>query len=233
MLTKEQIDTNKNEFIELLKQIKRPGCDIDALINKLEKSDFFIAPASTQYHCGYAGGLCYHSLNVYKQLCKLVDMEYPRFIPDENGELFEIEDYFCPISTDSILITALLHDISKMNYYEISQRNVKDEKGNWVQVPFVKTREAKDRFVYSTHGVNSEYMIGRFIPLSIEESAAITNHMGGKEAGAPVMDSTVTEVFNRYPLAILLHTADMLATFIDESLEPKLPPAKKENNNEE
>ena len=33
----------------------------------LEKSDFFVAPASTKYHGNYAGGLCEHSLNVYRR----------------------------------------------------------------------------------------------------------------------------------------------------------------------
>lgn len=221
MLTEQEIQQNKNIFIDLLKGIKRNDCDIDGLIRKLESSDFFAAPCSTAYHCAYKGGLCEHSLHVYEQLKKLVEMEYPNYSYDDNGEMYEIEDYVCPISQDSILITSLLHDISKMNFYETTTRNVKDESGNWKQVPFIKTRDAKDRFIYSTHGVNSEYMVGRFIPLTLEESVAIIQHMGGKEAGAPVMDSTVTEAFNRFPLAILLHTADMLATFIDESLEGK------------
>lgn len=218
-LTDEQISQNREKFISLLKEIKREYADIDALITKLDRSDFFTAPCSTAYHCAFKGGLCLHSLHVYEQLKKLVEMEYPNYSYDDNGEMYEIDDYVCPISQDSILITSLLHDISKMNFYETSMRNVKDENGNWKQVPFIKTRDAKDRFLYSTHGVNSEYMIGRFIPLTFEESVAIIQHMGGKEAGAPVMDSTVTEVFNRFPLAILLHTADMLATFLDEALE--------------
>ena len=59
----------KNEFIEIYKsKIKREGADklLDYLISK---SDFFTAPASTQYHLCREGGLCEHSLNVYKCLC--------------------------------------------------------------------------------------------------------------------------------------------------------------------
>ena len=219
MLTDEQIKINKDEFISLIRQIKRENADIDKLVKYLEESDFFIAPASTQYHSAYKGGLCQHSLNVYNQLKKLIEAEYPKFKKDEEGdELVEIEGYKEPYSKDTLIIVSLLHDISKTNFYEVSNRNVKDEKGNWIQVPFIKTRDAKNRFIYASHGVNSEYMVGRFIPLRLEESVAIIHHMGGKEAGAPVMDSTITEVFNTYPLAILLHTADMLATFLDEAL---------------
>lgn len=218
MLSKEQIEINKGKFIKLLRSIQRENSAIEELIDKLENSDFFTAPASTQYHSSFEGGLCQHSLNVFDQLVKLVDAEYPATVVDAGSEKITLENKSCPISMDSILIVSLLHDISKMNFYETSYRNAKDEAGNWVKVPFIKTREAKDRFLYSTHGVNSEYMVGRFIPLSLEESVAIINHMGGKEAGAPQFDGNLTEIFNRYPLALLLHCADMIATFKDESL---------------
>ena len=202
MLTSEQIKNNKERFIEILQTINRPGSDIKALINKLECSDFFVAPASTQYHCGYQGGLCEHSLNVYDQLVMLVK--------NNNVE---------NITMESIAIVALLHDFSKMNFYEIAERNVKDENGNWTKVPYIKVRDAKDRFVYSTHGANSEYMVGRFIPLSIDESVAIINHMGGMDAGSVSnFDGGLSQIYNKYPLAILLHCADMLATFYTERI---------------
>ena len=38
------VEQNKYEFIELLRSIKRPGADVEALIYKLETSDFFVAP---------------------------------------------------------------------------------------------------------------------------------------------------------------------------------------------
>ena len=64
-LTQEQIQANKTEFINLLRSTGRAG--IETLINWLEtKSDFFTAPSSTVYHGNYDGGLCQHSLNVYK-----------------------------------------------------------------------------------------------------------------------------------------------------------------------
>lgn len=202
MLTEEQITENKDKFINLLNQITREGANTYGLIHKLENSDFFTAPASTNYHCSFKGGLCYHSLNVYEQLRKLVSIE-------------GCEDKY---SLETLIIVALLHDISKMNFYETAERNAKDEHGNWVKVPYIKVRDSAERFVYSSHGVNSDYMIQSFIPTTVEESAAIINHMGGKEPGAPTMDNGLSEIFNRYPLAILLHTADMLATFYTERM---------------
>lgn len=55
--------TNKERFIELLRSTKREG--IEKLIDFLEKTDFFTAPASTRFHMSCEGGLLQHSLNVY------------------------------------------------------------------------------------------------------------------------------------------------------------------------
>lgn len=46
--------TNKERFIELLRSTKREG--IEKLIDFLEKTDFFTAPASTRFHSSYEGG---------------------------------------------------------------------------------------------------------------------------------------------------------------------------------
>ena len=195
------------KIISLLKEINREGADIEALINKLEKSDFFTAPASTKFHCNYEGGLAEHSLHVFVELDKLCDMYAPE------------------IPRESRIIVGLLHDLDKMNKYERYYYNVKDYrpdgkfsdsvgKFNWKEESGYKMKESEDRFVFSDHGKISEYEVGYFIPLSLEESAAIINHMGN------VMDEykpfDMTPIFNKYKLASLLHTADFLATFIIE-----------------
>lgn len=216
MLSSEQIENNKKEFITLIKKITREGALVNELLQKLENSDFYIAPASTQYHSAFRGGLCQHSLNVYKQLKKLIEVEYPRFKVDDQGERYAVDNYKEPYSDETLIIVALLHDLSKMNFYEVSTRNVKDENGQWTQVPFIKVREAHDRFIYSDHGSNSEYMVGRFIPLMLEESVAIIHHMGWSDDHTDA--KTISEIFNRYPLAMYLHLADVLATFKDEQI---------------
>lgn len=216
MLEEKQILENKERFITLISSIKREGADIGSLIKKLENSDFFVAPASTQYHCSYKGGLCQHSLNVYDQLKKLISIEYPKFLPDGTGEMKSIEDYKQPFSDDTLIIVALLHDMSKMNFYETADRNVKDANGNWTKVPYIKTRDAKDRFLYGNHEQTSVFMISQFIPLALEEEVAILHHMGGKGHDSAQVD--LTSIYNKYSLSVLLHIADMLATFISERL---------------
>ena len=56
----------KEKFIELLKKVDRDG--MNDLLDFLEKSDFYKAPASTRFHGDYEGGLVEHSLKVYELL---------------------------------------------------------------------------------------------------------------------------------------------------------------------
>ena len=55
------LEENKARFLELCGLIKRNG--IADLINWLESSDFFVAPASSRFHGCYAGGLLEHTAN--------------------------------------------------------------------------------------------------------------------------------------------------------------------------
>ena len=206
------IEENKYRFINLLRKITRPGADIAALIYKLKNSDWFVAPASTIYHLNVPGGVVQHSLSVYDTLVKLVEVAYPE------GN---------PFTEETLIIVGLLHDFDKMNKYEIYSRNVKkysetgskrDEEGrfDWAVEKSYKVKDAVDRFVYGHHGQNSEYMANSYIPLSVEESAAIVNHSGFDTTEYKAWD--MTAIYNRYPLAGLLHTADFLSTYV---LEPK------------
>lgn len=95
---------NKKEFLEIYKsQIKREGSK--NLLNWLEKSDYFSAPASTNFHSACKGGLCLHSVKVYKRFLKLLENEY--------GENWQEK-----ISPESVAICALLHDVCKVNFYK-------------------------------------------------------------------------------------------------------------------
>lgn len=206
MLTKEQIKENKEKFILRLQSTKRKG--IEDLIEYLESTDFFTAPASTVYHNNFEGGLCAHSLNVYLNICKLVN-------------LCELD-----IPYDSLIISALLHDISKADYYEEYVQNVKyynnygkqsDNVGrfDWVGVKKYKVKDVELRNVGGEHGFNSYFQRSSFIELSPAEAFAIVNHHMG--AGEPRMPADISEIYDRYPLASLLHMADLMSTYITEN----------------
>ena len=140
----------KEEYINLLNGINREG--MDKLIEFLENSDFFTAPASTRYHGAWEGGLLAHSMKVYEILKT------------------KTED------SDAVKVVALLHDICKTNFYKTDFRNVKNN-GVWEQVPYYTI---EDTIPYG-HGEKSVMMISEFIKLTPEEKYAIRWHMGFTE----------------------------------------------------
>ena len=85
----------KDEFLKILKTVKREG--MDEFIKFLESTDFFTAPASTRFHGDYAGGLVEHSMKVYEILVQKV----------KNSPIQ------LNISEDTLKIVALLHDVCK------------------------------------------------------------------------------------------------------------------------
>ena len=211
MLSKEQIQKNKEEFISLINSINREF-NKERLIDWLEnKSDFFTAPATTKYHCAYEGGLCEHSLNVYYALKNLNYGYMPELVATSDEIEQGIHKY--KYDEDTLKIVGLLHDISKSNYYEIFSRNVKDSSGNWTQVLDYKVRD--DKFIYGNDEQNTEFMVSTFIPLTLDEKVALLHKSGGK-----AFDSTqenIPTIFNKYQLAVLLHCADMLSCYILEN----------------
>lgn len=206
----ELIQKNRDRFIDLVSSIEREGFNKDLLLFHLDNSDFYTAPASTKFHCSYKGGLLQHTLNVYDNLCLLV------------------KSLNLNIEEDSIKIVSLFHDIAKMNYYESYYKNQKvysetgskrDEGGrfDWQQIKDYKVRDVKERFLYYNHEGTSEFLIRQYCPLKIEESIAILHHHGS--ISDDCAKDNITAVYNRYPLAALLHLADMLSCYITESDE--------------
>ena len=181
----------KDEFVRVFNEsIGREGAG--DLLNWLESTDFFTAPASTRYHSCHEGGLCEHSLNVYHRLHDVA-----------NHELYSTEE--------SIAICGLLHDVCKADFYKATTRNVKnDETGKWEKVPYFSIEE---KFPFG-HGEKSVFLIERFMMLTPEEAVAIRFHMGEFEK-----DRSTSDAYSKYPLAVMLHIADEEATFLDEKEE--------------
>ncbi len=185
----------KQEFLEIYYNIERDGAE--ELLNYLEKTDFFTAPASGRRHNNFEGGLCLHSINVYKRFLKLLNQEFG-------------QDWQKVISEESVAVIALLHDICKVNTYTVEMRNAKVN-GEWVQKPYYKY---SDSLPYG-HGEKSVYMISGFMRLTREEAMAINWHMGAFDPRA-AGGNYISEVFYRYPTAFLFHLADYMATYLDE-----------------
>ena len=211
-LTDEELEANATRFVGLLESIQTEGANIQGLVEYLQGTDFFVAPASTKFHGSYRGGLVAHSLLVYDNLRKLIDA-----IQDEGHE---------PIPEDSVKVVALLHDLSKANYYEPSFKNEKvynpdgkkfDEGGkfDWVATGGYKVKPEASRFICVNHDVNSAYLVSCYYPLSVEEFAAISSH-SGLMSDSVASNPDINEIYRRYPLALLLHQADALAAYYQQ-----------------
>lgn len=179
----------KEEFIELLRSTKREN--IENLIEFLNKTDFFEAPASTRFHGCYEKGLLEHSMKVYEILKEKV-----KHTPIEIN-----------VPEDSIKIIALLHDICKANFYKIDYRNAKNALGVWEKVPYYTV---DDTIPYG-HGEKSVMMISEYIKLTPEEKYAIRWHMGYTEPKE--LYNTIGLAYKKYPIALLTHEADLESTY--------------------
>ena len=197
--------TDRERFIDIYtKNIKREGAD--KLLEYLcsDAIDFFTAPASTRYHGAYEGGLLEHSLNVYDCLCDYLSRERAK------------ERYGMNYSAESVAIVALLHDLCKVNFYQESTRNVKED-GVWKTVPYYTI---EDKLPYG-HGEKSVYIASGYMRLTRDEAFAIRYHMGFAGAESVNAIGNIGKAFEMFPLAFALSVADMEASYYIEGLVKK------------
>lgn len=189
------IEKNKDFFIKTFTQtVKRDGAE--RLLAWLESTDFFNAPASTRFHLCIPGGLCQHSLNVYNRLCfNTTGMQL-------SGD----------VNAETVAVCGLLHDLCKVNFYKLGTKNQKNDKGKWETVPWYTV---EDQLPYG-HGEKSVYIISGFMKLTREEAMAIRWHMGGFDDSVKGGSYTCGNAFEKYPLGALLHSADLMATYLDD-----------------
>lgn len=208
-----QIEQNKQEFLSLMRTVNRQG--VDKLLEWLTSNDcdFFEAPSSAVYHGNYKGGLCEHSLNVYKCLKHLIEL-YGRMMPEFGKEAVKYSD-------DEIKIVALLHDLCKVQYYRPQEKFYKDENNRWqTYIGYA----VDDKFPFG-HGEKSCFFIQRFFMLTGPEALAIRWHMGYEKSGLH-LDTTekksIGDAWNIVPLAYLLHQADSMSAFlVEDMVEPR------------
>lgn len=182
----------KKKFLALMHEVSSERKGVDNLLAWLEKGDFFTAPASTRFHEAYEGGLLEHSLKVYDAFMVLFSKDNDPIV--------------------SVILITLLHDLCKAGFYKKEFRNVKDEKGQWTKVP---TYVVDDQFPLG-HGEKSVYLIERFIRLKPEEAVAIRWHMGGFDDAVKGGSYALSAAYDKYPLAVKLHLADMYATYLSK-----------------
>ena len=108
------------------------------------------------------------------------------------------------INVDTLTVAALLHDVCKIHLYE------KQDGGGY---------HHNERFPIG-HGEKSVILILRHMPLTDEEITAISWHMGAFDSRAGAGRS-LSQAWEKCPLALHLHLADMEATWFDEKRGPQ------------
>lgn len=215
-------EENIKRFEELMGSVERDG--VKELMDYIKnKTDFYIAPASTQFHLACDGGLLQHSLNVYD--CLIAKKESPVW-----KRIIEA------IPEESLIIMALLHDLCKVNFYVKGTKNQKtydpekvaaaenwqvkhDDKGNFIWETVL--RYEIDDTMPLGHGEKSVMLINCFMKLKTPEIFAIRWHMGFSEEKSQY--KAVGDAMEKYPIVLALHEADLEASKLLEDVAGNKP----------
>lgn len=156
------------------------------ILEFLEMSGYYEAPASITHHGNYSGGLSEHSLQVAYELQKLtsnLNLVWER--------------------KESPMIVGMLHDICKIDDYIITC----SESGNR-RIENIVYNENK---ILSGHGDKSCILALKYMDLTDEEIMCIRYHMG---AFVEADVKNYSKVVKTYPNVLYTHTADMIASQI-------------------
>ena len=219
MLTDEQVAEVRGEWLKAFSRIKRGGMDAEGLIAELDSIGFFDAPASTKYHCAFKGGLALHSLNVAREMYKMVRADAAKGSGDGEPE----EAPKMAFGEDSILIAGLFHDVAKASMYEPFAKNEKAYSANgskqdglgrfdWVSTLSYRVRESSSRDSVGTRGFAAYWLVSKYIPLTDEEAFALVNQCSPGED----FQGNLADVFAKHNLAAYLNAADVVATYCIE-----------------
>lgn len=197
------IKKNKAECLALLRSTGREG--MEDMIIDLEKMGYFIAPASSHHHLNVEGGLVQHSLNTYRAALTIWE-GMKQFRPKLGAE----------VTKDNLIIACLLHDICKCDIYK---KNTKLKRG------LFNLREESSSYTVSYddfpmgHGEKSVILaLAGGLEMYDSEMVAIRWHMGPWRLNREDHEEMqcYKAAADKYPLTIILHTADTLAARIIE-----------------
>jgi hypothetical protein len=123
---------------------------------------------------------------------------------------------------ETLAIVALFHDLCKIDFYKEYWKNVKvycengskSDTGGKYEWESQQGYSVEEKFCFGYHGPKSMFILQMFMKLTPEEAVCVANHMGAYDRNSG--DYTIGKAYEQYPLAFLLHTADCLASFVDE-----------------
>ena len=184
---------------------------MDKLLAWLDRSGFYVCPASTQYNLPVEGGLCQHALNVSDALVyRFFDKHIEDLTEEDEAKVFEND-----ITIESIILVALFSSINKVGCYVKDFKNVKVN-GKWEQQEYWKWDE---KFIYAGRGSKSVFIIQQYMKLWIEEAQAIAFVLAGEDnIFSGVVDTTYRKIYENSRLALYLHLAEMESTYLLDNL---------------
>lgn len=180
------------ELFELLSERKEQVMQFRRFIEK--DTSWLTSPASTRYHLNIEKGLLLHSVGVTYNALRIKDM------------------LATDISDESVVITALFHDLGKVGYigkpYYIRNDNQWEVENRGIKY------KINPEVVTMNLAVRSMYLISNRIQLTEEEAQAIVAHDGiyPVHGGVNNLDYHHKEC----RLQMILHFADKWTAAVDE-----------------
>ena len=170
------------EIDNLLLSTHRPG--IETVIAHLHQGNdaFYRVPASTKFHDNFSGGLVKHSMDVYLE----AKVAYEKLVTSGIQPSFGM---------DSVILCSLLHDVCKIDEYEIVDG---------------KSKHTTQYRPGGAHGLKSERLLrGWHLDLTADERRAIIWHMGAYANDAREhFSTTYRPVASASLLVKIIHEAD-------------------------
>lgn len=161
----------------------------------LHTNGFFTAPASTEHHGNYEGGLFDHSFAVAVQL---------QHLTDDNKLIWANER--------SPVIVGLFHDICKMDQYRHPAKEVHIGEKFSAEGLNLDKWEHRDDMLLRGHGDKSIMILSSHIQLTEEEVMCIRYHMGAFTDKAEW--NYYTRAVRAFPNVLWTHHADMIAAHV-------------------
>ena len=174
-------------FKEMMSKALNPE-DAAQMALFLEKAGFFEAPASTKFHGAYPGGLFDHSHEVTKALVELTEKLSLAWQKPRSPYL-----------------VGMLHDLCKIDAYIVS------DDGTIKHSNDMPLKGHGDKSCMLAEDLLIEM---RLDPLTEEELFCIRWHMGAYDTKENW--PKLNEAIRKYPNVLYTHTADMIASQINE-----------------
>jgi hypothetical protein len=185
------IDALTSNYALFLKMCSKLGERSEAVTKMVEHMDerLLMAPASTKlsFHCAHPGGLVEHSLNVLRNLKKLIQL------------------YDADISSESMIMVSLFHDWGKVG--DLDEAYYLEQDSDWHREKLGQMYKINEDIQSMPNAERGLWLMQHFgVQLTLDEWIAIrTNDGQGVDENKPY--------FGREPtLALLLQHADQMAT---------------------